>query len=94
MDKKITICCDFDGVIRDHKTGKPVEGALTAIRWLESKGRNVVICTAREDLDNVNEWLKKYDFNKTATNIKPRATCYVDDRAIRFVSWDDITSFY
>ena len=92
--KPIVISCDFDGVIRDHFTGKPIEGSLRAIKWLESKGREVVISTAREDLDNVNAWLKKYGFNKTATNKKVRATCYIDDRAIRFTTWDDITAYY
>ena len=94
MDKKITICVDFDGVLRNHKTGKPIEGALTAVKWLESKGRQVIVCTAREDLNNVDEWLTKYGFDKTATNIKPRATCYVDDRGLRFISWDDVCNHY
>jgi hypothetical protein len=92
--KPIIISVDFDGVIRDNLTGKPVEGALPAIRWLESKGRQIVISTAREDLDNVNEWLKRYGFDKEATNRKVRATAYVDDRAIRFVSWNDIASYF
>jgi Icc-related predicted phosphoesterase len=92
--KPIIICSDFDGVIRDTMTGKPIENSLKAIKWLESKGRQVVICTGREDLDYVNKWLKKYGFNKTATNIKPRATAYIDDRGIRFTNWNDITSYY
>jgi len=92
--KQITLAVDFDGVVRDCLTGKPVEGSLKAIKWLESKGREVVISTAREDLDNVNKWLKRYGFDKTATNMKPKATCYIDDRAIRFTSWRDVCSYY
>lgn len=92
--KPIVISVDFDGVVRDNLTGKPVEGALRAIKWLESKGREIVISTAREDLDNVNEWLKRYGFNKTATNKKVRATAYIDDRAIRFINWNDTTSYF
>ena len=58
--KQITLAVDFDGVIRNNLTGKPVEGALKAVKWLESKGRKIVVSTAREDLDNVNKWLKRY----------------------------------
>ncbi len=92
--KPIILEVDFDGVVRHNLTGKPVEGVSSAIKWLESKGRQVVISTAREDLDNVNKWLKKYGFNKTATNQKIRATAIIDDRAIRFTNWNDITSYF
>ena len=92
--KPITLAIDFDGVIRNTLTGKPIEGALRAIKWLESKGRQVIITTARDDLDNVNKWLKKYNFNKTATNKKVKATAIIDDRAIRFINWNDITSYF
>lgn len=92
--KPIILSVDFDGVIRNNLTGKPVEGALSAIKWLESKGRQIIISTAREDLDNVNKWLKKYKFNKIATNKKIKATAVIDDRAIRFISWNDITSYF
>lgn len=92
--KPIILSVDFDGVLRDNLTGKPVEGALKAIRWLESKGRQVVISTAREDLDYVNKWLKKHNFNKVATNKKVRCTALIDDRAIRFVNWNDVCSYF
>lgn len=92
--KPIVLAIDFDGVIRDNLTGKPIEGALGAIKWLESKGRKIIITTSREDLDNVNEWLKRYGFNKTATHEQVRATAIIDDRAIRFTNWNDITSYF
>lgn len=93
LSKPITICLDFDGVIRDEQTDNPVNGALKAIKWLEDKGREVVICTAG-DIDKANWWLEKHNFNKTATNIKPKATAYIDNRAIRFVSWDDVCNYF
>jgi hypothetical protein len=92
--KPITISLDFDGVIKDNLTGKPVEGSLRAIKWLESKGRQIVISTSNEDLDGVNKWLKKYKFNKLATNKNVRATAIINDRAIRFTNWNDICSYF
>ena len=92
--KQITLAVDFDGVLRNNLTGKPVEGALKAVKWLESKGRKIVVSTAREDLDNVNKWLKRYGFDKVATNKKIKATAIIDDRAIRFISWNDVCSYF
>lgn len=92
--KPIILAVDFDGVVRDTQTGKPIDGALKAIKWLKSKGRQVIISTAREDLGNVNIWLKKYGFDVEATNRKVKATVYIDDRGIRFTNWDDITAYY
>ena len=37
------------------------------------------------------EWLKKYEINtfiKEITCEKPRAICYIDDKGIRFESWE------
>lgn len=94
-EKSITLEIDFDGVIRDTQTGKPVEGALKAMKWLDSKGRKMVISTAREDLDNVQKWLNKYGFDRwELTNKKIRATAIIDDRAIRFLNWKDVTSYF
>jgi ribonucleotide monophosphatase NagD (HAD superfamily) len=91
MDKKITICCDLDGVIRQN--GRVIKGAKQALKWLESKGREVIICTA-SDLKEANKWLKKNGIKKVATNIKPKATVYIDDRAVRFINWDDTCNYF
>ena len=37
------------------------------------------------------EWLKKHnldEFVKEVTAEKPRAVCYIDDKAIRFLDWE------
>ena len=92
--KKITLSVDFDGVIRDCQTDEPVEGAIVAMRWLKSKGRIIIISTARDDLDKVQKWLDKYNIKYPLTNRKIKATAIIDDRAIRFINWKDITSYF
>jgi hypothetical protein len=99
-----TIQIDFDGVI--HKCGEgykdgeiydiPNEGALFTICNLV-KHYEVVILTARspDEWPKIKEWLKKYKFpDLEVTNIKRPALCYVDDKAIRFVSFRDLAKYY
>ena len=100
---KGTIVLDFDGVI--HKCGKghfdgtiydlPIDGSLQKINQLINLGYEIIICTAREELDPIRAWLKKWEFpDLKVTNIKPRARWYVDDRAIRFTNWEDIYRYF
>jgi len=38
------------------------------------------------------EWLEHHGFGsyiKEVTAVKPRAVCYIDDRAIRFTNWEE-----
>jgi hypothetical protein len=94
MPKKIVLEIDFDDVIRNSRTDEPVEGAITAMRWLKNKGRVIVISTARDDMHNVQKWLDKYNIKYPLTNKKIKATAIIDDRAIRFLNWDDITRYF
>lgn len=50
-------------------------------------------------LQDILHWLDKYSFIKNIhyheiTNNKPKAFAYVDDRAIRFTSWQDIKNYF
>ena len=41
------------------------------------------------------EWLEKHDMAKFVTKVtseKPRARVYIDDKALRFTSWDKTLS--
>jgi hypothetical protein len=39
-------------------------------------------------------WLNKYNIPfDEVTNNKPKAMCYIDDRAIRFTNWKDISNY-
>jgi len=87
-----------DGTIYDV----PIEGSLEAVKTLAAKYTIVVYSAkARKDRPLVNgktgveliwEWLEKYDFAqyvKEVTAEKPRAICYIDDRAVHFENWND-----
>lgn len=89
----------YDGTIYDD----PVDGAAEALEYLSSKYTVIIYtCKARADRGLVNgktgteliwEWLQKHDlarFISKVTAEKPRARFYVDDKAYRFTSWEDI----
>jgi len=87
----------YDGTIY----GTPILGALESIKKISNKYK-IVIYTAKAKLDRplvngktgidlVWDWLRKYDLDKyifEVTAEKPRAICYIDDKAIRFVNWN------
>jgi hypothetical protein len=98
-----TIAIDFDGVVHQYSRGwwdgscydHPVEGAIEAIEKLRDKGYNVVIFTARDDLEAVRFWFEDHmSWAPEVTNKKPRASAYIDDRAIRFTFWKDILNYF
>jgi hypothetical protein len=87
----------FDGTVYDP----PIEGAFEALSVISKKYVVVVYSAkARKDRMLINgktgeeliwEWLHKHDmakFVKEVTSEKPRAVCYIDDKAIRFTDWD------
>ena len=107
------IAIDFDGVIHEFKGwgdgtcyGKPLEGALEAIKLL-SKKYNVIIFTAKSKPNRplvegktgtelVWEWLKKHNIDqyiKEVTAEKQRACLYIDDKGFRFINWVDTLQF-
>jgi ribonucleotide monophosphatase NagD (HAD superfamily) len=98
MNKKETICIDFDGVIHQYSQGHydgsiydlPVEGAQEALKTL-SKKYEVVILTSRNRFrfKEMREWMKRWGFDKyKITNRKLPAVAYIDDRAILFTNWN------
>jgi hypothetical protein len=88
----------YDGTVYDE----PIEGAVEAIKWFYEKGLDIVIFTAKVKPDRplvngktgkelVWDWLVKYKINsyiKDITCEKPRAIVYIDDKGIRFTSWE------
>jgi len=87
----------YDGSIYDD----PVEGVHESLQII-SKRFNIIVFTAkaREDRPKLNgktgkelvwEWLKKHNldlFVSEVTAEKPRAVAYIDDKAIKFISWE------
>lgn len=87
---KKLIAIDFDGVIRVDD--KPAEGVFEALNKFTNKGYDIVIFTSR-NLKEVRKFLKAYGFpNIRATHTKPDGACaYIDDKAIRFTDWREIS---
>jgi len=81
--------------------GTPIFGSIDAIKKIAKK-YNIVIYTAKAKKDRplingktgvelIWEWLKKYNLDKYITDItaeKPRCICYIDDKAIQFINWN------
>jgi len=87
----------FDGTIYDD----PIEGVEDALKKLANKYTLVcytskakpdrMLINGKTGTELVWDWLKKHKFDKyisKVTSEKPRAAVYIDDKAIRFDSWD------
>lgn len=84
----------------------PLPGAAEKIAQLKAQGHYIIIATARnmetcqsnvgKVMKNVGkltlEWLDRHKIEYDEIYFgKPNADIYIDDRAIRFANWDDIT---
>lgn len=81
--------------------GVPISGSIENIERLSKKFKLIIYTAkAKPDRPLVNgetgtelvwRWLKKYKIDKyiaEVTSEKPRAICYIDDKAIRFINWE------
>lgn len=94
------IAIDFDHTIHDaanpikgRRMGPPMDGAKEAIEKLRQKHK-IVIFTVWGDVKGrktIADWMNYYKIPyDEITNIKPNATVFIDDRAIRFTSWEEV----
>jgi len=88
-----------DGTVYDF----PVPGVEEAFKAIKAAGYSIVIFTAKAKLDRplvdektgamlIWEWLEKHHLSsyiKQVTSEKPRAKYYIDDKAVRFIDWND-----
>ena len=88
-----------DGTIYDE----PIEGVKKGLEYLSKSYRLVIYsCKANPNRPVINdktgiqliwEWLGKYGLQKYIDNIsyeKPNAKYYIDDKAVKFESWEQI----
>jgi hypothetical protein len=97
----MTIAVDFDQVlhnkaapIKGRRMGPPLPGAKESLEMLREAGHNVIIhttiATNPSGAKAVEDWLDYYDMEHDGvTAIKPVASFYIDDKAIRHISWAD-----
>ena len=98
--KKHSIAVDFDGVIHRYSRGwqdgtiydPPMPGVRPALMALQKKFK-IIIFSRRAYVKSqgtvaIKKWLdkNKIPYN-SVTKIKPMARWYIDDRAIRFITW-------
>jgi len=99
MPKRI-YALDFDGVLCQHppnieweeiKTYPPSPECVKILRYL-SDFVDFYVLTARKETAEIKQWCQLYGLpDMEVTNIKRNATAYIDDRAIRFDSWINIS---
>jgi hypothetical protein len=99
---KRRVAVDFDGVIHAYSRGwadgsiydGPVPGAMQALAELQGLGLEVVVYTSRHTAD-IADWISAQAAYARVnlgpieiTNLKPIASVYIDDRAVRFTDWE------
>jgi len=90
---------DLDGTIcTEEKTysrslAKPLPGAKETLDILKAKGHTIIIYSARSwnEFEMTKQWLKENEIpNDQIILGKPVGDYWIDDRALRFTSWNKI----
>lgn len=100
MSNYNTLAIDFDHTIHDNnnpvegrRMGPPMPGAKEAIESFVAQGYRIVIHTLWGTDDRkqaIEDWLNFYQIPfDEVTNIKPKADAYIDDKAVRYTTWDE-----
>jgi capsule biosynthesis phosphatase len=99
--------CELKSPDQPYEDLKPMPGAVEKIAQMRSQGHYIIIQTARnmgscesnlgKVMKNVGlvtlEWLKKYAIEYDEIYFgKPNGHVYIDDRALRYETWDGITA--
>ena len=92
-----TIMVDLDGVICNEERvferplAAPIAGAREALAKLRTEGHTIVVYTARgwAEYRVTKQWLDDHGMAYDAIHMgKPIAHVWIDDRALRFRSWE------
>lgn len=93
------IAIDIDGTVceelRTYSKGmaKPLPDALSSVNSLYDKGHEIVFYTARSwpEYEMTKDWLDRHGFKYHQLIMgKLNYDVFIDDRSIRFESWDKI----
>ncbi len=96
LTEKRSVAVDFDGVCHDYKNpiegrrmGKPIDGTKEALESIRKKGYQIIIFSVWGNQPKVIEdFMKYYELPyDSITNVKPNASYFIDDKAIRFLNW-------
>jgi len=100
------VICEIKKENQSYVDLKPIPGSKEKISELRTKGHYIIISSSRHMATcngNVGklmkkigkitlDWLEKYDIEYDEIYFgKPNGEVYIDDRAIRFTSWDEIS---
>lgn len=97
------LAIDFDGVMHNpgerdpgFKMGHPMPETKQAFDYFRLKGYRIIIHTVRAESEDgreaVRRWMKYFELPwDEITNIKPRADYYIDNKAIKFKTWRQVT---
>lgn len=95
------IAIDLDGTIGEEKRtferalAKPLPGALDCLARLKAEGHRIIIYTARSwsEYELTKHWLETHNAAHDELIMgKPVVDMFIDDRAVRFTTWNDITA--
>jgi capsule biosynthesis phosphatase len=99
------VICELKKPGQDYSQVQPIPGAVEKVRQLRAAGHYIILMTARHMKTcsgNVGmvmarqgkttiDWLHKHGIEYDELHFgKPHADVYIDDNAVRFVSWSQI----
>lgn len=94
------IIIDLDGTICteektfEHFKAKPMLGVREALVSLKNKGHKIIIYTGRcwGEYELTKNWLERHEITYDLLILgKPIGDLWIDDRAIKYNTWKDIT---
>lgn len=101
------VICQLKSGCQTYADVEPIPGAVERINALKNSGHHIIIFTARHMktchgnqslvLSRIGkvtlDWLDQHDVPYDEIMFgKPWADCYIDDNAMRFISWESINS--
>ena len=99
VDQDKIIVVDIDGTIctieDDYSQCKLIDGSREALLMLQEKGFKIYLHTGRhiDKYEITVNWLQKHNVSYNFIVFgKPNARYYIDDKAIKFNTWNEVIS--